>query len=537
MGIDADSLSSESRSPLMYACKLQRLDTMRLLYERGARVAFSESHDTLMEACEEGHTKVLSTLFEMPELNLQWRRSFKSTYFDPWKTVVLDTSYFHHAAYNCRAGVSDWLIQVGLVQDVNRGVGDDGFTALYLAASGKNSYKKTLPLLLSKGADVSSKCTTHHSTALHAAARNGLVKNIEVLLSHAADPSATDSKLRTPYVTALEADMPLAAQRLLNYVTAQKNEDKLLQMKGEIGPIDLLSMGRSLHRSAEVGLVDMVQTLLDNGADVNSRSAQRTTAAMRASRGGHLEVLDLLKMRGANFKARDSEGKSALTYACTGLKSLVVPGLLELGLKFTEASYYDATPLHDCVLGRFNQEFHDVVMAHTIPNELSSYQLAKLLNYGSLSEDATMIKWILSLMDTAQKKDAINNVNYAVPSFALHQASFEGSVEKLEILLDAGGEIDLRNEKIDPPLACAASMDRMEAVQFLAKKGASFEYSMPDGTKGNAIDAAKNYPKIQQWMRDFYEDKKQGMEAECADSDERGSLGTIEGDVSEAAGV
>ena len=198
MGIDADSLSSKARSPLMYACTGQKLQAMRLLYERRARVAFSERHDTLFEACEKGYTEVLSTLFDMSELNLPWGRSFKSWYSGLPGTVVLDTTYSHHAAYHCQTDVLDWLIQVGLVQDVNSAVGDDGFTALYLAASDKHSYKKTLPLLLSKGADVSSKCTTSQKTALHPAADHGLIKVIEFLISHAADPSATDSKLRTP---------------------------------------------------------------------------------------------------------------------------------------------------------------------------------------------------------------------------------------------------------------------------------------------------------------------------------------------------
>ena len=538
MGIDADSLSSDARSPLMYACENSELEAMRLLYEKGARVAFSETHDTLMEACKEGDTEVLSTLFEMSELNLQWGRSFKSTYFGPHGIVVLGASYFHHAAYHCQADVIDWLIQVGLVQDVNRAVGDDGITALHLAAGRKHSYTKTLPLLLSKGADVSSKLLTTQMTALHVAAWNGSIEVIEVLLSHAADPSATDSKLRTPYVMALEGSKPLAAQRLLQHMTAKQDEGRL-QISGNIGSSDNLSLGKALRRVAKLGKADIVEILLNNGADVNARSRKGTTAVMNASIGGHIEVLDLLKDRGADFAARNSTGDSALVFACLGLKSLVVPGLLELGLTFTELSFTGWTPLHEYAARLhtvpFNEDFHDVVTAHATLTQLSLSQLSRLLYQGSSS--TPMVKWILSVMDTAQKKDAINNLNYVYPSFALHQACFEGSVEKLEILLDAGGEIDLSNEKISPPLACAAFMGRMEAVQFLAKKGAKVEYSMPDGTKENAIDAAKNYPKAQRWMRDFYEEKERFLEPERASPDQKASLGTIEEGISEAGGV
>ena len=541
MGIDPDSLSSDARSPLMYACKGQHLKAMRLLYEKGARVACSDKHDTICEACSKGHKDVLSTLFDMPELRLHWGRTFKSSFlYYPLATVVEGMTYFHHAAYHSQADVLIWLLEAGLVQDVNSTVGDEKFTALYLAACNKLSHDKTLPLLLSKGADVSSRCTTRERTSLHVAAMNGDIKAIEVLLAHGADPSATDSNLSTPYVLALEHNKSHAASRLLERMTAKQNEDRWLKVKGNGRPVDVLSLGKPLRRFAKLGQAGIVEILLDNGVDINSRSRYGRTAVMKASIGGHLKVLDLLKDRGADFAAKDRYGEGALHHACWGVQTLVVPGLLELGLTFTDSSFIGWTPLHEYAsrLQRvsFNEDFHKVVTAHAIPNQLSSSQLAELLNHGLQSEGTTMMEWILSLMDTAQKKDAIDNLNYACPSFALHQASFMGSVEKLEILLDAGGEIDLRNEKIGPPLACAAAMGRMVAVQFLAKKGASFEYSMPDGTRENAIDAAKNYPKVQQWMRDFYEDKERFLEPERASPDQEASLGTVEGDISEAAG-
>ena len=540
MGIDADHLSSDASSPLMYACDNSQLEAMRLLYERGARVAFSERYDPIGKACERGHKEVLSTLFDMPGLNLHWGRTFKSSYLCyPLSTVVEDMTYFHHAAYHSQADVVDWLLKVGLVQNVNSTVGDEKFTALYLAACDEMLYDKTLSLLLSKGADVSLKCTASQKTALHVAAMNGNIQAIEVLLAHGADLSATDSNLSTPYVLALEQDRSHAASRLLERMKAKKNEDRWAQVKGNIGPIDNLSLGKALRRFAKLGQADIVEILLNNGADVNCRSRKGTTAVMKASKGGHLEVLDLLKDRGADFSAKDSSGEGALHHACLTQQILVVPGLLELGLTFTDSSFNGWTPLHEYAKGLrwapFNEEFHKILMAHAIPTQLSSSQLSELLEHGE--RRLPMMKWILSVMDTAQKKDAINNLNYAYPSFALQQAFFEGSVEKLDMLLDAGGEIDLSNEKIGPPLACAASMGRMEAVQFLAKKGAKFEYSLPDGTKENAIDAAKNYPKVQQWMRDFCKGKEQGLESECRGSDQVVSLGTIEEEKTEAAEV
>ena len=80
-------------------------------------------------------------------------------------------------------------------------------------------------------------------------------------------------------------------------------------------------------------------------------AARATTPVMKVSTRGHLEVLDLLKERGADVVAKDRDGDSALNFASRGLQSLVVPGLLESGLAFTETSFCSWTPLHRYALG------------------------------------------------------------------------------------------------------------------------------------------------------------------------------------------
>ena len=65
---------------------------------------------------------------------------------------------------------------------------------------------------------------------------------------------------------------------------------------------------------------------------------------------------------------------------------------------------------------------------------------------------------------------------------------------------------------MDSALACAAHMSRFGAVQFLANKGAKVMFIAADETQYNAIEAAKNYPQIQQWLRDFYQDANSAVD-------------------------
>ena len=155
------------------------------------------------------------------------------------------------------------------MHDINSTVGDERFTALYLAVCDKKSYDKTLSLLLSKGADVSLRCTTSQRTALHVAAMNDSIQAIEILLAHRSDLSATDSYLLTPYVLALKQDEAHAASLLLERMTAKQNEDRWAHVKGNIGPVGDLSLGKALRRFAKLGQADVVEILLDNGVNVN----------------------------------------------------------------------------------------------------------------------------------------------------------------------------------------------------------------------------------------------------------------------------
>lgn len=503
MGIKVDCLSTDGRTPLMCACIHRRFEVIRLLYERGARCVVTEGCDSIKAVCMVGSDDVLSTLFSMPDLNIDWRKTFNVLLdIGPNLTYVENMDYFHYAAYCARASVLSWLFGAGLVHDVNSVVGKGEFTALYLAMLDLDSYLDILPLLLSKGADVHLRCTERRWTALHYAAEIGNINAIDFLLAHGADASAMDTRTFTPQLVALDSNKLKVAKRLLKHMTAQQNENRGLQPNDNQYPPEERSLDMPLHSCAKSGQVDMIRKLLDDGADINARARDCTTPVMMAARGGHLEVLDLLKERGADFGAKDLVGRSALFHACDNRQSLVIPGLLELGLSFTDSNLEDDTPLHACSTD--NEGVQDLVKARASPARLHPSQLASLIDRTVYSDSPNMLKWLLAQLDSTQKSDALRNDG--VQGYHLHLAASQGGgLGMPNILLDAGAEIDRWSEKWSFPLACAATMGRFDAVRFLAKKGAKLKHVLPDGTEQCAIEAAKNYPKIQLWLGDFYQ--------------------------------
>jgi ankyrin repeat protein len=70
---------------------------------------------------------------------------------------------------------------------------------------------------------------------------------------------------------------------------------------------------------AGAGMIDAATTLLDGGANVNEKDASSgDTPLMRAARNGRSEMVLFLLKRGADAKAKNIRGETALTYPGTG---------------------------------------------------------------------------------------------------------------------------------------------------------------------------------------------------------------------------
>jgi ankyrin repeat protein len=61
---------------------------------------------------------------------------------------------------------------------------------------------------------------------------------------------------------------------------------------------------------------DIVQLLIDLGADINARGALQTTALIEAASRGRVETVELLLSNGANIHAENKYGNTAMAGAC-----------------------------------------------------------------------------------------------------------------------------------------------------------------------------------------------------------------------------
>ena len=86
-----------------------------------------------------------------------------------------------------------------------------------------------------------------------------------------------------------------------------------------------------LRESAKKADPEMVSSLLEKGAEINSKDESDRTALMEAAYWGRAEVVKLLLEKGASVDAKDKDGRTALIDAAGAGHTQIVEMLLGKG--------------------------------------------------------------------------------------------------------------------------------------------------------------------------------------------------------------
>lgn len=192
-----------------------------------------------------------------------------------------------------------------------------GRTPLMFAALAKDI--DILSKLIDAGADVNIAQTGGENeigtTALHhALTRKDNLETIKLLIEHGANVTAANETGRTPLLKA-------AGWGNVEYIQLLLDSGADLEHRSNIGKT-------ALHESVSIGRRDgsaqMVRTLISKGANFKTRDKWGRTALMDAARWGNLEVVQLLVDAGADIEEKSNEGLTALDYARSKKKSLVI---------------------------------------------------------------------------------------------------------------------------------------------------------------------------------------------------------------------
>jgi uncharacterized protein len=361
LGYNVKAQNIYSNTPLHNAAKAGCLEAIDILIANGAdpNAQNRDGRTPLMDAVWLGQTKAVSSLVAHgadPEIktdNGQTVLSMMSSSLaddavlnemliavgvESHKLLNIGGMPLISAAKQGDVELVRTLLDEGL--DVN-GVNDNGRTALMEAAWLARDIK-VISLLMARSADINAVDKAGDTAlTLAVASNNNNVKVVNEILKLGADVS-----IRTAYgkgMTALEiADSlwrPAMAAAINSFTSADPELVKISSlvaaiMEGDVSRVKSLLGGvsaemltaelgtlerqnRVLLKAAYKGMVEVVEMLLDGGAEINGFDGDRNTGLNFAARGNRISVAKLLLQRGCDVNLATDRNYTPIDWATT----------------------------------------------------------------------------------------------------------------------------------------------------------------------------------------------------------------------------
>jgi ankyrin repeat protein len=283
-------------------------------------------------------------------------------------------------------------------------------------------------------------------TALMVAAMRDKVDVATVLLDNGARVNAINPKSgSTCLMVAAEHNSPGVARLLLDRVASASPEgraDELVRLYVNEGDHNRVT---ALMLAAKGGYPEIVEMLLDSGADIDSGDIESYTALSYACKYNQANVVNLLLERNADISKRDISGHTPLHTACGGKSVEIVKLLLD--------RVASASPE-----GRADE----LVRRYVNEGDHSGITALMLAANGGYPEIVEM------LLDSGADIDSGDTRSYT----ALYYACMYNQANVVNLLLERNADISKRNSSGRTPLHAACEEQSLEIVKLLLGRNA-----------------------------------------------------------------
>lgn len=325
---------------LMHLCARGKYDDVKNSLLNGSLVTFRDydRRTPLHLAAVEGHANVCALLIENgAEISAK----------DRWGNTALSDAYDNN--------------KIEVVELLKRHGADDGDDELedlemlhFCSVGDVNAVRNAL----TGGADVSY-VDYDRRTALHVACSEGHAELAELLLLNGAPPDAVDRKKRTPVDDAITNGHRDVLRILKRYGA------KIPRHMHETDGYHLHCLGVELIEESAKGNERDVKQCLDYGADVNFKHYDKRTALHLACVEGHLEIVQILLDAGADTDIEDRWGNTPLEEAEAGGWKEVVDILKQIRSRMADGKGH--TKVRGDTLNKHG-ESSDSMMYYTLPS-------------------------------------------------------------------------------------------------------------------------------------------------------------------------
>jgi len=247
-----------------------------------------------------------------------------------------------------------------------------------------------------------------------------------------------------------------------------------------------IEVSTTLFAAADRDCINLVTTLLDQGASVDARDRLGARPLSRAARSGHLAMVDLLLQRGAPIDARNLAGATALYVAAERGQVAVVQRLIDKGADLHLKGRSGTSPVAAAAFAGRSQVVK-ILLAHGADARVADDTGKPPTVYAAASGDLDILRQLL-----AQDPDV--NARYANDLTLLMWASGPDpsvpeaqALQVVTFLVDAGAHIDDRDARGRTALMIAAEGNHTEIAQLLLKHGADPSYRDKAGKRASDL--------------------------------------------------
>lgn len=535
-------------SPISGAAGLGHLEVVRALFDHGADINKPNKHGwtPLHGAAICDHVELSEFLIAKGASPNVF--SAKDVFSDEELTKNVDGDWddgdltpLHIAANHGFTDIAKALVHGGANQKAKTDA--TGATPLlYAALAGRFA---TMEFLIHAGSNINEQFRSNHRhTTIGIAASMGYPDIVDLCMRHGFDINQPDGECLTPLLyLAVESEELKTVQHLLEKGADanQRTQDgvsplllaceqgsndiaKLLVNKG--AKFDIPGKKRKfcpLHHAVRYCDLEVVQLLLDKGADINIRSRDLWTPLQRAveterldidmlnlliangadihtrskdgfqpihtaAKFGSLATLDRLVTHGSPINAQAYNGHTALSSAVASGKSDRVKFLVERGALVNAKSNTGLAPLHNAA----SQGHIDCVkelIQHGASVNLRDAQQWTPLHFAAYNGYSSIVRLLISHCSAINAMTSDNQT-------PLYMAALKGHMETLDVLIEHGAWVNYYGPNFWPPLNRATFLGHTRIVERLLSQGASAASRTQDGWSAIHTAVSKGHLEI-----------------------------------------
>uniref|UniRef100_A0A0K8SLG9 Uncharacterized protein n=1 Tax=Lygus hesperus TaxID=30085 RepID=A0A0K8SLG9_LYGHE len=220
----------------------------------------------------------------------------------------------------------------------------------------------------------------------------------------------------------------------------------------------------ALHYAAEAGQLEAVEYLIEAGSKVNLGDRESLTPLHLAAVRGHLDVVKCLLDMKAHVNAKCTDKMTPLHYSASRGHVDIVTTLISHGASVNTLDSGDRTPLK-------------------LAASRDLYQVVKVLVESNAKVNIEDVKGYTALCEAVWQKNVAMarllleaGAKLTPTPFLLHYAILHRHSEMIELLLEAGAMVNIRDDHGSTPLIVAAVTAQPTIIRLLLKYGAQVDF-------------------------------------------------------------